>query len=245
MKVAVVGGGSSGQAIERALVSRGANVQMFSRATGFDVLSEAAADKIGQVDAIVEATGLFTTSRRVATDFFTRSTRAVGAAARAAGAQHVLVSIVNCEKPELQGYGYFAGKAEQERVARAANPNVTVVRSTQWFEFAGQNLGRFTFGPFALIPAMKIQPVALSAVAEVVAESIVGPRRGISRDVAGPEVMTLGKMTEKIHGKKIIQIPLNIPGPTWRQFREGGLLPDTETEKVGPLFSDWLEGSLN
>jgi uncharacterized protein YbjT (DUF2867 family) len=240
MKVAIVGGGRSGHAIERALVGRGVQVQLFSRSTGFDILSVDAAEKLGQVDAIVEATGLFTTSKKVATGFFTRSTRAVGTAARTAGAKHVLLSIVNCEKPELQGYGYFAGKAEQERVAREANPNVTIIRSTQWFEFAEQNLDRFSVGPFALILAMKIQPVALAAVAEVIADSIVGARTGTSYDVAGPEVTTLAEMTKRIRRKRLLQIPLAIPGATWREFRDGGLLPGAEIEKIGPRFSEWL-----
>jgi uncharacterized protein YbjT (DUF2867 family) len=243
MKVAIVGGGRSGQAIERALLGRGLQAQLFSRSTGYDILSGDAAEKLGQLgqlDAIVEATGLFTTSKKVATDFFTRSTRAVGTAARTAGAKHVLLSIVNCEKPELQGYGYFAGKAEQERVAREANPNVTIIRSTQWFEFAEQNLHRFSVGPLALILAMKIQPVALAAVAEVIADSIVGARTGTSYDVAGPEVTTLAEMTERIRRKRLFQIPLAIPGATWREFRNGGLLPNAEIEKIGPRFSEWL-----
>lgn len=79
----------------------------------------------------------------------------------------------------------LAGKAAQERVARVESPGVTIIRSTQWFEFAQQNLDRFTFGPFALIPAMTIKPVALDAVAAVIADTVVGDRTG-SCDVSGP-----------------------------------------------------------
>ena len=239
MKIAVVGGGRSGKAIQHALEDRGLTGQLFSRSSGFNILRADAADQLGEVDVIIEATGRFTTNRKVATDFFTRSTRAVGAAARAAGAKHILLSIVDCEKPELQGYGYFAGKAAQERVAREENPSVSIIRSTQWFEFAEQNLDRFTFGPFALIPAMKIKPVALDAVAAVVAETVVGDRTG-SCDVAGPEVMTLWEMTEKVRRKGIVQVPLPIPGATWRAFRDGGLVPGSEVEQVGPRFAEWL-----
>lgn len=240
MKIAIVGGGRSGKAIQHALEHRGLTGQLFSRSTGLDILKADAADRLGDVDVIVEATGRFTTSRKVATDFFTRSTRAVGAAARATGARHILLSIVDCEKPELQGYGYFAGKAAQERVAREENPSVTIIRSTQWFEFAEQNLDRFTFGPFALIPAMKIKPVALDAVANVIAESIVGERPATSLDVAGPKIMTLWDMTEKVRRKNIVQVPLPLPGATWRAFRDGGLVPGPEVEQVGPRFTEWL-----
>ena len=225
MKVAIVGGGLSGHAIERAIVRQGATAELFSRSTGFDVLRDNAVERLGQADVIVEATGRFTTSKKVATDFFTRSTRAVASAARASGARHILLSIVNCELPEVQGYGYFAGKTAQERVAREESKNLTMVRSTQWFEFAGQNLDRMRFGPLALVPGMTIQPVALDAVADVIAECAVGKRVGALHEVAGPEVMTLGEMTKRLPGKRVLPVAMPIPGSMGRAFRNGALLP--------------------
>jgi uncharacterized protein YbjT (DUF2867 family) len=241
MDIAIVGGGLSGEAIGRALISRGATVTLLSRSTGFDVLRDDAKRALKNADVVVEATGRFTMSRKVATDFFTRSTRAIGAATGAAGAKHILLSIVNCEKPEMRGYGYFAGKAEQERVAREENPDVVIVRSTQWFEFAVQNLERLKLGPFALVPAMTIKPVALAAVAEVIADCALGNRTGISYDVTGPEAMTLWDMTKRIRREgQPIPLPLVIPGSTGRAFRNGGMVPGVEAEEVGPSFADWL-----
>ncbi len=104
MDVVVVGGGLSGHAIGRALSARGATARVLSRSTGFDVLHDDAVRALGRPDVVIEATGRLTTSRKVATDFFTRSTRSIGAAANATGAKHILLSIVNCEKPEVQGY---------------------------------------------------------------------------------------------------------------------------------------------
>ena len=240
MKVAVIGGGLSGRAIQRAIVKQGATAGLFSRSTGFDVLRDNAAERLGQADVIVEAMGCFTTSRKVATDFFTRSTRTVAAAARDSGARHILLSIVNCELPEVQGYGYFAGKTAQERVAREESENLTIVRSTQWFEFAEQNLDRMRFGPFALVQAMIVKPVALDAVADVIAECTVGKRVGDSYEVAGPEVMTLWEMTQQVRRKGIVPVPLAIPGARWRAFRNGALVPGPEAEQIGPRFVDWL-----
>jgi uncharacterized protein YbjT (DUF2867 family) len=240
VKAAVVGGGISGAAIQTALEARGLDAHLFSRSTGFDVLSDDASARLQGYDVIIEATGIFTLSAKVATDFFTRSTRALSAAARRTGARHILLSIVNCERPELQGYGYFVGKAAQEKAARAENPDVTIIRSTQWFEFAGQNLARFTFGPVALVPAMRLQPVSLAAVAAVIAESASGERPPDSFDVAGPDITTLWDMTAEVRRRGIMQMPLPMPGSTWREFRTGGLLPAQEVERIGPSFSDWL-----
>ena len=243
MKVAIVGGGLSGQAIERAMAKHGATPKLFSRSSGFDVLRDNAVERLGRADVIVEATGRFTTSKKVATDFFTRSTRAIAAAARASGARHILLSIVNCELPEVQGYGYFAGKTAQERVAREESENLTVVRSTQWFEFAGQTLDRMSFGPLALVPGMTIQPVALDAVANVIAECALGKRVGALHEVAGPEVMTLGEMTKRLPRKRVLPVAMPIPGSMGRAFRNGALVPGSSVEVVGPRFSDWLSAN--
>lgn len=240
MRVAVVGGGVSGNAIARAITAQGVDVQLFSRSTGFDVLGDGASARLAPADVIVEATGQFTTSRKRATDFFVRSTEAVAAAARAANARHILLSIVNCELPEVQGYGYFAGKTAQERVARERSDSLTIVRSTQWFEFPGQNLDRMKFGPFALVPGMKIKPVALEAVANVIAECVTGARTGALVEVAGPEVMTLWDMTSQLPSKSVKPVPLRIPGGMGRSFREGILVPRAGTEVAGPPFAEWL-----
>ena len=240
MDVAVVGGGLSGRAIEHALTRRGATVEMFSRSTGFDVLRDDATRRLGHAEVIVEAAGRFTISRRSATNFFTRSTRAIASAARASGARHILLSILNCDLPEVQGYGYFAGKSAQERVARQESKKLTVVRSTQWFEFAGQNLDRMKFGPFAFVPTMTIKPVALEAVADVIAECATGDRSGATHEVAGPEVTTLWELTKQLTYKRVTPVPLTIPTRYGRAFRRGVLLPVGGVEVVGPRYSAWL-----
>lgn len=240
MRLGVVGGGISGAAISRAVEARGCSVTQLSRSTGFDVLRDDATAALAGADVIIEATGQFTTSRRAATQFFTGSTRAIGRAAGATGAHHVLLSIVNCMRPEVQGYGYFAGKTEQEAVARSVSPHLTIVRSTQWFEFARQNLERMRLGPVALVPGMTIAPVALDAVAAVIAEVVVGERSAREVEVAGPDTTTLWTMTKALPGPGVIPALLPIPGRMGRAFRGGALLPAREIEIVGPRFRDWI-----
>ncbi|GAA1855260.1 hypothetical protein [Myceligenerans crystallogenes] len=240
MRVAVIGGGFSGEAFERALTERGAEVVRLSRATGFDVLTDDAAASIGEADAIIEATGHFTTSRKVAVDFFTRSARNVATAAGKLGAKHVLLSIVNCHLPLAMEYGYFAGKAEQERVAREEGTNLTIVRSTQWFEYPRQNLERMKFGPIALVPAMTIQPVAVDAVAGVLAEVALGSRGGDVVEVAGPGTTTLWDMTKPLENKGAAPVPLPIPGAMGKAFRDGLLTPGPDAVIAGPAYGEWL-----
>ncbi|HEY4534776.1 SDR family oxidoreductase [Enteractinococcus helveticum] len=240
MRVAVVGGGISGKAIKQALLDRGATAELLSRSTGFDVLQDNATLRLAGFDVVIEATGRFTTSRKTATEFFTRSTRALAAAAQHHGAHHILLSIVNCERPEVQGYGYFAGKAAQERVARSESDKLTIIRSTQWFEFAAQNLVRLKVGPVSLVPQMTIQPVALEAVAEVIADVAVGGRIGDSVELAGPETMTLWDMTKQLPTRRQVILPLPMPGKLGRAFRKGICVPGPQAQRIGPLYSRWL-----
>lgn len=240
MHGAVVGGGISGAAISRAVEARGCSVTQLSRSTGFDVLRDDAVAALAGADVVIEATGRFTTSRRTATEFFTASTTAIGRAARAVGAHHVVLSIVNCTRPEVQGYGYFAGKTAQEAAARAVSPHLTVVRSTQWFEFARQNLERMRVGPVAFVPGMTIAPVALDAVAAVIADVVVGDRTEPVVEVAGPDTTTLWAMTTALPDPGVTPVRLPIPGRTGRAFRDGALLPTDGTEVVGPHLRDWL-----
>lgn len=240
MTVAIIGGSISGAAIQHACQARGMEARMFSRSTGFDVLHDDATRALAGAEVIIDAAGRFTTSRKVATEFFTQCTSAIATASNTLGARHILLSIVNCELPEVQGYGYFAGKAAQERVARATSNQLTVVRSTQWFELASQNLQRMKFGPVALVPAMKMKPVALDTVAEVIADCAAGDRPESLYEVAGPEVMTLWEMTQHVPRTDVVPVPLPIPTSYGRAFREGALVPDDSVPQVGPTLAEWF-----
>ena len=241
VKVAVVGAGDSGKAIKRALQATGAQVTLHSRRTGFDVLRDDGAVALSGADVIVEATGRFTTSKRVATEFFTRSTRAVSAAANALGARHVLLSIVNCDLPEVQGYGYFAGKCAQERLARDLSKRMSLVRSTQWFEFAEQNMERMRYGPVSLIPSMRMRPVSLDSVAETVARAALSETDGQTYQVAGPEIMTLWEMTAQLPNLTARPVPLVVPTGWGLAFRRGALIPSDNVPATGPTYAQWLQ----
>lgn len=110
------------------------------------------------------------------------------------------MSIVNTDRPEVQGYGYFAGKKAQEETARRFSPALTIVRTTQWFEFGAQVLQRNRLGPLGFVPGMRIKPIALEAAARVLAETASGKRGGDLVEVSGPEEMTLWELVRRTPG---------------------------------------------
>jgi uncharacterized protein YbjT (DUF2867 family) len=241
MRAAVIGRGRLGQAVAEQLRIRGAEVVLLSRVNGFDVTRPVSLEEHGRLDAVVEATDIFTINAQKARAFFQASTTNVNAAVAQAGIPlHLLISIVNCQDPALAKNGYYAGKAAQEQAAAHAAAPVTTLRSTLWFEFARQNLDRTRIGPFRLVPQMRVQPVALDSVAQIAADRCLGTRSFRVLDVCGPEVMTLWKMTLGLPGSKGVPIPLPVPTRAGRAFRNGTLLPSPEAQIIGPRYSEWL-----
>src|SRR6201989_1477892 len=121
MRAAVIGRGRLGQAVAEQLRIRGAEVVLLSRVNGFDVTRPVSLEEHGRLDAVVEATDIFTISAQKARAFFQASTTNVNAAVAQAGIPlHLLISIVNCQDPALAKNGYYAGKAAQEQAAAHA-----------------------------------------------------------------------------------------------------------------------------
>ena len=243
MRCIVVGAGRLGGALERALRGVAVDTHVVSRSTGFDITKPDIDPEVFRgADAVVEATDIFTQNAEVAHEFFTSSTRVINAVARKTGVgRHVLVSIVNCQHPRLQGNGYYAAKAAQERVAAEENENMTVIRSTLWFEFARQNLERMKRGFFSIVPQMTVRPVALDSVARLVADCVVGDRVADRYEVCGPQSMTLWQMTMALPHKGCLPVPIRVPGAFGRALRDGTLVPGDACEVVGPEFAGWLQ----
>lgn len=88
---------------------------------------------------------------------------------------------------------------------------------------------------------MTIQPVALDAVADVIAEATTGTRVGALHEVAGPDATMLWDTTAQLPGKRVTSIPRRIPSRYGRAFRDGTLRPAAAIEVVGPRYTEWLD----
>ena len=241
MRAVIVGGGASGMEIQRACEAEGLQARQVSRSSGFDVTAEESLPPL-EADVVIEATNIVATGRRPSVGFFEQSARSVARAAAQAGARHILLSIVNTDRPEVQGYGYFAGKKAQEETARRFSPALTIVRTTQWFEFGAQVLQRNRLGPLGFVPGMRIKPIALEAAARVLAETALGKRGGDVVEVSGPEEMTLWELVQATpRPRGILPVPVFLPTGFGRAFRRGALLPEPGVEEIGPRLGDWLK----
>jgi uncharacterized protein YbjT (DUF2867 family) len=244
MRIAVAGGtGTAGRYAVVAGEEAGHQVVAVSRRTGVDVRTGTGLrDALDGVDVVVDALNIGTTNRARATTFFEESTgRLQDACADAGVGRIVVLSIVGVDR--VPGFGYYAAKMAHEAAARGGPVPVSVVRVTQFHEFAGQVLDRMAFGPLAPVPSMRIRPVAGRTVGRRLVEVATAGSPPESSDLAGPEEIGLVEMarrTARGRGVHKAVVPLRIPGAAGTALRGGALLPGADAVIAGPGPDEWL-----
>lgn len=242
MRIAVAGAtGAVGRHVTTELERRGHEVVPLARSRGVDVTSaDGLAEHLAGVDAVIDTLGITTTRRTTATDFFTATTRNLLAAERAAGVgQHVLLSIVGIDG---SGFGYYRAKVAQEEAAKALDSEVTILRATQFHEFAEQMLERMKAGPIATIPHMRSATVAASEVAAALADLAESPRPG-TVEMGGPEEHDMPDLVRRVahaRGVRAKIVPITMPGSTGRTMKDGSLIPKDPWRVGTQTFAEWL-----
>lgn len=243
MRIAVAGGtGVVGRHVVDAVRSGGDDPVVLSRGTGVDLTTGVGLDAaLEGVDAIVDTASISTLSAGAATRFFEAATGNLVASAARVGVPHVvLLSIVGIDR---MPHDYYAGKLAQERVVEASPVPWTILRATQFHEFAGQVAVQARLGPLQLAPRARVQPVAAAEVAAQLIDLAVAGAQGRVPDLAGPREERLDRMIRAwVHrdGSRRLVIPVNIPGAQMRGMREGLALPGPGATIAGPSFVDWL-----
>ncbi len=243
MKIAVAGGtGTVGRLVVERVRAAGHEPVVLSRAAGVDLRDRAATDRaLVGVEALIDAASVGATRAATSTEFFHAASGTLLAAARAAGVAHaVLLSIVGIDR---NPNGYYAGKVVQEELFEHGTVPWTILRATQFHEFAGQVASQARLGPLQLAPRARVQPVAAAEVAaRLVALAVSGPQ-GRAADLAGPREERLERMIRAwVHrdGSRTPVIPVGIPGAQMRGMRAGLNLPAAGATLAGPTFDDWL-----
>jgi uncharacterized protein YbjT (DUF2867 family) len=118
----------------------------------------------------------------------------------------------------------------------------TILRATQFFEFAVQSLTLFP-GRVAVVPRMRAQPVAAAEVAAELVRLAEGPAAGRVPELAGPEVMMMSSAVRRVAGvrrphKFVVSVPW--PSPAGWSMANGGLLPAGPGPRGTLRFDQWL-----
>src|SRR3954468_2341528 len=207
MRIAIVGAtGLVGSALVRAAQAAGHDVIALSKKSGVDVLQpEGLADLLGGAEAIVDVTQSPSLDEDEATRFFTRAAENLGRAGTAAGVQRsVVLSIIGVDQVAAAetdagtGYdGYYRAKYAHEEATRAHAPGGRVVRSAQFHDIARQAIGWGRDGDRSTVSDLTIQPVAVSAMVEVLLAAATGAVDAEVTEVAGPQREQLANLSTR------------------------------------------------
>ncbi|MCR8671281.1 SDR family oxidoreductase [Agrococcus sp. HG114] len=248
MRIVVIGGsGNAGSAIVRALGRRGVVAAPMSRsgkaiagAPGVraDVVSgEGLGAALEGAEVVVDA--LNSRNPLDLRPFTIGARNVVQAAERAGVARVVLLSILGVERSR---FAYHRRKRQQELAYLESPLETSIVRAAQFHEWsvdqfeAGSALGAI---PVAL--GGRLQPVAVSEVAELVAHEALEPSGKRFTEIGGPEVRVsrdLARAWQQATGARGIIVNGPFPPSLLDYLRSGANL--TEQHKGRITFEEWL-----
>lgn len=243
MRIAVAGStGVVGRLLVDVAKQHGHQVVGLTRSAGYDLTTGAGlAEALAGVAVLVDVSGPRTTFARTPATYFERSTTQLLEAGRSAGVRHhVALSIVGIER---FASGYYVGKQRQEALVAAGPTSWSVLRTTQFHEFAEQVHQQARFGPLVPVPVMSVQPVAAAEVAEALVTLAEAPPCGRAPDLAGPRPEQLADLVRRLGratGVRAAVLPVRLPGSTWRSIRTGALLPGPNARRGRQTFESWL-----
>lgn len=245
-RIAVAGGtGAVGRHVVDLARSRGHDVVVLSRATGVDLLTaQGLTTALAGADVVVDVSSRTTQDAAEAQQFFGTVTRHLLEAEAMAGVgHHVALSVVGADAAP---YGYYAGKVLQERLVAEADVLWTLLRATQFHEFAAQVYGAVRLGPLVLAPRMRSQPVAAREVAQRLVDLAEGEPSGRVADLGGPREESVPAMVRgwaRATGRRGPVLGVPLPGKLGRAMRDGSLLAREGADHGVETFSSWLDRS--
>jgi uncharacterized protein YbjT (DUF2867 family) len=190
MKIVVIGGsGLIGKKVVMNLRQLDHEVAAASRSSGVNsVTGEGLAQALAGAQVVVDVANAPSWEDNEVLAFFETSGRNLLAAEAAAGiGHHVALSVVGTER--LLASGYFRAKMAQEKLIKASSNPYTIVRATQFFDFAGGIAQSATEGQTVRDPPVLMQPIVSDDVAAVLAEVALDEPLNGTFDLAGPELI--------------------------------------------------------
>lgn len=243
MKITVMGAsGQIGAKVVELLRAAGHETVAAARDSGVDVLTgNGLAQALSGADVLVDVVNSPDYADGPVLEFFTKSTTNQVAAAKAADVGHyVVLSIVNCDG--LPDSGYMRAKVAQERIIAESGLPYTIVRATQFHEFAEGITASITVDGEVRAPEGLIQPIAGAEVAAEVARAAqAAPVDGIV-NIGGPEKMTFAELAALVLGRRGENLPIVVdPSAVYFGTKIGdtGLVTGDDATLATTRLADW------
>ena len=241
MRIAVAGGtGMVGQYVVHAAEARGHQVVILSRSRGVDLRTGDGVDQaLTGTDAIVDVTNGGGRGRDAAITFFSEVAACLQTGAARHGVRHVVtLSIVGIDRPGADANAHYAAKLRQEAETLAGPAAASVLRATQFHEFAAQMMRRNREGALARVPDLWVQTVAARTVGEALVDLATQAPTGGWAELAGPQPASLVALAQAFARRWMPEVIVEASTPAGPPIDR---LPSPGARIAGPPFEAWLD----
>jgi uncharacterized protein YbjT (DUF2867 family) len=242
--IAVVGAtGTAGSRVTARLKGRGVRVVEISRASGVDLVTGQGLDEaLAGVDVVIDVSNPLPPVEGDADIMDTLGSayrNLVGVCASHEVQRLVVSTIAGIDDPLFDGFAYFAAKRAAEDIVLESRVPATIVKSTQWYEFA-TNPAAVNFDDGVVVAQdWLIQPIAADTVADVLVEAALGQTR-MPRTITGPDPIRLPELVSKLLAAQGDSRRVRAAEPALPALSGGGLLAPDHAVVLGPDVDTWL-----
>jgi uncharacterized protein YbjT (DUF2867 family) len=247
MKIVVIGGtGLIGTKLVNNLRERGREVLAASPKSGVNTFTgDGLAEALKGAQVVVDLANAPSWEDKAVMEFFQTAGRNLLAAEAAAGVRHHLaLSIVGADR--LPASGYLHAKVAQENLIKASGIPFTIVRSTQFFEFAKGLVQSATEGQTVRLSPALMQPIAADDVAAALTGFALDKPLNGTIEIAGPEPIRMDELARRF--LSATRDPRKVTTDVHAlyfgtELNDQSLIPG-DNARLGPThFADWLNRS--
>jgi uncharacterized protein YbjT (DUF2867 family) len=247
MKIVVIGGsGLIGTKLVNNFRHRGQEVVAASPSSGVNTFTgEGLAEALTRAQVVVDVANAPSWEDKAAMEFFQTAGRNLLAAEAAAGVRHhVALSIVGADR--LPANGYLRAKVAQEKLIKASGIPFTIVRSTQFFEFAKGIVQSATEGQTVRLSSALMQPIAADDVAAALTGLALAKPLNDTIEIAGPEPIRMDEFARRFLGTT--RDPRKVTADVHARYfgtelNDQSLTPGDNARVAPTRFEEWLNRS--
>ncbi len=247
MQIVIIGGtGLIGSKLVACLRKDGHRAVPAALNTGVNTITgEGLAQVLTGADVVVDVSNSPSFEDAAVLKFFETSTRNQLAAEAQAGVKHhVALSIVGCDR--MTDSGYMRAKVAQEKLIKGSGRPYSIVRATQFFEFAKRIADEATDGTTVHLPHVLFQPMAAQDVSAAVCKVAEGPPLNGVVEIGGPQQFGFDDFVRHALGAYHDARQV-VADPHARYFGtelvERSLVPGANARLSTIRFDDWLHQS--
>ena len=248
MKIVVIGGtGLIGSNVVQRLQRKGHDVLAASPKTGVNTITgEGLVDALSGAQVVIDVANAPSFEDHAVMEFFQTAGRNLLAAEAAAGIRHhIALSVVGADR--LPQSGYLRAKVAQENLIKTAAIPYTILRSTQFFEFAGAIAQSGAEGQTVRLPIALMQPVASDDVAALVARIAQVAPLNLAVELGGPELIAMDEFVRRfLEAKGDKRQVLGDPHAKYfgTELDDSSLTPGRNPHIGVATFDQWMNRAL-